>query len=437
MQESSPTSGSRKIGFERKLPNLSIYATILSNIDGKILILDQYLVVLGISCSFISVLFLESDQEDGDTFTLVDCLLGLQLCVSLASLFVVWRFYRLWARLKGIERECGYRPFWTDPLDCVTFFIEVSLLLVMPIPFLPASEEHTDAQEILALLTFLRLYPVMRLFRDYSPIYKSRHKLKQMISPAPKFGIPLSVKAALHQQGLTLLWFTWFICLVIFGYVLYILERKHPDSMKEGWDNFNNVLWFSAVTMTTVGYGDMVPNTSLGRALACILCTLGIILIGFVASLLFSALELSPKAKHAFLMLELVQAQDRREDLAATTIQQHWRERHKLSRKHNFSSLQYENKSIQRKIMLLDMDIANEYENKFDHLEVQLGRLETQMVEMANTMNMQMMEMANAMTTQQQMLTHALSSGKIGTSGRNGNKMRDTIHVSTNDTLDQ
>ncbi len=42
---------------------------------------------------------------------------------------------------------------------------------------------------------------------------------------------------------------------------------------------FGSALWFAAVTMTTVGYGDKTPQTPLGRGLAFIWMFLGIVLV--------------------------------------------------------------------------------------------------------------------------------------------------------------
>jgi len=44
--------------------------------------------------------------------------------------------------------------------------------------------------------------------------------------------------------------------------------------------NFPDALWWSAVTLTTVGYGDVVPITVLGRMYAVLLMLGGIVIIG-------------------------------------------------------------------------------------------------------------------------------------------------------------
>lgn len=49
-------------------------------------------------------------------------------------------------------------------------------------------------------------------------------------------------------------------------------------------ETYGDALWFSIVTMTTVGYGDIYPVTIAGRIVASLLMVFGIGLIGFVTS---------------------------------------------------------------------------------------------------------------------------------------------------------
>ena len=49
--------------------------------------------------------------------------------------------------------------------------------------------------------------------------------------------------------------------------------------------HFGNGIWWALVTMTTVGYGDMVPQTTSGRLLAAIVMLSGVVLVsGFTAA---------------------------------------------------------------------------------------------------------------------------------------------------------
>ncbi|MFT3715481.1 MAG: potassium channel family protein [Gordonia sp. (in: high G+C Gram-positive bacteria)] len=81
------------------------------------------------------------------------------------------------------------------------------------------------------------------------------------------------------------------LLLIVSSLAVTEAERGHPGA------NINGVgdgLWWSITTMTTVGYGDRVPETVTGRLIAAVLMISGIALLGvvtaFVASWLMDAI---------------------------------------------------------------------------------------------------------------------------------------------------
>jgi voltage-gated potassium channel len=70
-------------------------------------------------------------------------------------------------------------------------------------------------------------------------------------------------------------------------------ESRSPEAkIITGWDS----LWYSIVTITTVGYGDYYPVTFWGRVTAMFIMVAGVGIIGVLASLLSSMLLGSPSA---------------------------------------------------------------------------------------------------------------------------------------------
>jgi voltage-gated potassium channel len=75
------------------------------------------------------------------------------------------------------------------------------------------------------------------------------------------------------------------LLLVVFASVA-ILQFEHVDGANIS--SAQDAIWWSVVTITTVGYGDRYPITAEGRAIAAVLMTAGVGLFGtfsgFVAS---------------------------------------------------------------------------------------------------------------------------------------------------------
>lgn len=73
--------------------------------------------------------------------------------------------------------------------------------------------------------------------------------------------------------------------LVILSADLFVLFETGPDSK---FKNFADAVWFSVVTVATVGYGDIYPQTTPGRILAAVLIIFGVSVFGLVTATISS-----------------------------------------------------------------------------------------------------------------------------------------------------
>lgn len=71
---------------------------------------------------------------------------------------------------------------------------------------------------------------------------------------------------------------------------LWILGAVGYCYFEADWDAFSDALWWSIVTMSTVGYGDISPSTLGGRMVAGVLMLFGISFIGILSSTITSYL---------------------------------------------------------------------------------------------------------------------------------------------------
>lgn len=74
--------------------------------------------------------------------------------------------------------------------------------------------------------------------------------------------------------------------LLVSASALYVLEGGHQT---QAFGSIPRAMWWSVATLTTVGYGDVVPVTPLGRLFAAVTAVTGIGLIAMPAGILASA----------------------------------------------------------------------------------------------------------------------------------------------------
>jgi voltage-gated potassium channel len=76
---------------------------------------------------------------------------------------------------------------------------------------------------------------------------------------------------------------------------LMALVMRLVDS--SAFPSYGRALWFSIVTLMTVGYGDVVPDSGVGRLFASVLMIFGVTLIAFVTAVVTSALVIAEQRR--------------------------------------------------------------------------------------------------------------------------------------------
>lgn len=119
-------------------------------------------------------------------------------------------------------------------------------------------------------LRIARLVRLLRLVRAFAGVYRATSQVGRMV----------------NHRGLGLLITAWLGVMVICSAGLYIAENGVNKAVASPLD----ALWWGIVTLTTVGYGDVVPQTPEGRIAASILMLLGIGLFGAITATITSYL---------------------------------------------------------------------------------------------------------------------------------------------------
>ena len=133
-------------------------------------------------------------------------------------------------------------------------------------------------------LRFLRAIRLIRVFRLF--------KLGRYNESAKQFSRVLKAKKA---ELLTTV-FIIFILLIVASSLLYYIEHQ---AQPEKFANIPEAMWWGVVTLTTVGYGDIYPITTLGKFLGAIISLLGIGLFALPTGLISAGFieEIAKKQK--------------------------------------------------------------------------------------------------------------------------------------------
>ena len=72
--------------------------------------------------------------------------------------------------------------------------------------------------------------------------------------------------------------------IIIASCLLYFAEHHHPEN--KGFTSIPATLWWAVVTLTTTGYGDMYPVTTVGKILAGIIMLTGVAFFALPAGII-------------------------------------------------------------------------------------------------------------------------------------------------------
>ncbi len=96
--------------------------------------------------------------------------------------------------------------------------------------------------------------------------------------------------------------FVMLIIIILAASGMYIIEREaQPDAFQ----SIPQAMWWAAVTLTTVGYGDMVPITALGKIFGLLITVAGVGMVALPAGILASGFSQELLKRRALYRLQV------------------------------------------------------------------------------------------------------------------------------------
>jgi len=172
---------------------------------------------------------------------------------TLEAVFITWFTVELLVRLYASP---GRVAFCKDLLNIVD--------VVAIAPFYIGLMMQNDSASGLAVFRAIRLVRVFRIFK------LGRHSEGMQI-----FG------TALYRSRRELMQLMVFlsIAVILYASAMFYIEHDNDSPEYGRFDSIPASFWWAIVTMTTLGYGDMVPQTELGKLLGSICAVTGILVL--------------------------------------------------------------------------------------------------------------------------------------------------------------
>ncbi len=173
------------------------------------------------------------------------------------AIFIVEYALRVWTAV-DLNDAGDHHPFWGRWRYVRSFFGIIDLLSILPavLGFFGASDFR-----VLRLLRLLRMLKLTRHSTVFALIWNV-------------------LREEAHAIGALV--FILFLTVTVSGALMYMIEGDEPATL---FTSIPASMWWAIETLTTVGYGDMIPVTAAGRVLGG-----SVIIVGIVTLALFSGL---------------------------------------------------------------------------------------------------------------------------------------------------
>ncbi|CAJ1076372.1 potassium voltage-gated channel subfamily A member 7 [Xyrichtys novacula] len=158
--------------------------------------------------------------------------------------------------------------FFKDVMNTIDFFAIIPYFVTLGTEL--AKDKGAQPSVSLALIRVIRLVRVFRIFK------LSRHSKGLQI-------LGQTLKASLRE--LALLIFFLFIGVILFSSAAYFAEVDSPET---AFTSIPEAFWWAVVSMTTVGYGDMYPETVGGKLVGSMCAIAGVLTISLPVPVIVS-----------------------------------------------------------------------------------------------------------------------------------------------------
>jgi len=180
----------------------------------------------------------------------------------------------------------------------VRFVLEVLICFIHIPPFIDVGLRTFNERQwldYLTILCFTKIYIFVRLMKEKSPLNSNSGRFIGSFTNI-EFTDLFYVKTWLKDNPFAAMLYAVVALLFTCSYMIYLAERVHPVDCSEvagKFSSYPNALWLIIVTVFTVGYGELAPQTDIGRFIAIVAALCGLVLSATLIGLVHQYLTLN------------------------------------------------------------------------------------------------------------------------------------------------
>ncbi|XP_059426516.1 potassium voltage-gated channel subfamily A member 2-like [Carassius carassius] len=187
----------------------------------------------------------------------------------LETLCIIWFTFEFLVRFFACPSKAS---FFVNIMNMIDVVAIIPYFITLGTELAETAEDGQQGQQAmsLAILRVIRLVRVFRIFK------LSRHSKGLQI-------LGQTLKASMRELGLLI--FFLFIGVILFSSAVFFAEADEPESQ---FYSIPDAFWWAVVSMTTVGYGDMVPTTIGGKIVGSLCAIAGVLTIALPVPVIVS-----------------------------------------------------------------------------------------------------------------------------------------------------